>query len=95
MGMSQFGQQPQNTVPGPSIAFPPDGAILQGSDLTLKVRDGLPPYVWLLNGAPIAQSYRTQVDLSDIGQGFAAITVIDATGQSEQAQIEIQPDAAR
>ena len=93
--LRQFGQQQQNTVPGPSIAFPPDGAILQGSDLTLKVRDGLPPYVWLLNGAPIAQSYRSQVDLSDIGQGFAAITVIDATGQSEQAQIEIQPDAAR
>jgi penicillin-binding protein 1C len=75
---------------GPSIAFPPDGAVLEGAPLTAKVRDGQAPFTWLANGLPVATTQSRQVELGNIGIGFSALTVIDANGQSARARIQIQ-----
>ena len=88
--LQQFGKREVAGARAPSIAFPPDGAVLEGSLLTVKVRDGRAPYVWLSNGTPVARTYRNQVDITAGGVGFSNLTVIDADGNSDRAQIEIQ-----
>ncbi len=74
----------------PRIAFPPNGAVLEGGLLTLKVRDGRAPYVWLANGQPVARTHRTQVDIDAPGIGFSSLTVIDADGLSARAQVTLR-----
>ena len=88
--LQQFGKREVAGARAPSIAFPPDGAVLEGSLLTVKVQDGRAPYVWLSNGTPVARTYRNQVDITAGGVGFSNLTVIDANGNSDRAQIEIQ-----
>ena len=34
----------------PQIAFPPDGAVVEGAALMVRVRDGAGPFTWLANG---------------------------------------------
>lgn len=74
---------------GPEISFPPDGAILAGGDVTAKVRDGTAPFTWLANGTALATTHARQIDLGQIGPGFAALTVIDATGQSARVRLRV------
>ncbi|WP_108385553.1 penicillin-binding protein 1C [Yoonia sediminilitoris] len=74
----------------PAISFPPEGAILEGERLTLKVRDGTGPYVWLANGQPVARTHRNQVDIASPGVGFSSLTVIDAHGRSDTAHVRFQ-----
>ena len=74
---------------GPRIAFPPDGAVIDGQDLIAKVSDGIAPFTWLANGAAVGTTYDRQIDLPDLGEGFSAITVIDARGQSAIVRIEL------
>ncbi len=92
-----------NTVFGtarssPEIAFPPDGARidlgLARSDrqpLVLKVRNGVPPFTWIADGAPVAIATRgRQVEFAPDGPGFLSISVIDANGNSQRATVEIR-----
>ncbi len=88
--LRQFGNQQGAAAQGPNIAFPPDGAVMEGLQSTAKVRDGRAPFIWLLNGAPVARTHRSQVDITLSGIGFSALTVIDADGKSDQARIEIR-----
>ncbi len=88
--LQQFGNPKSNDMAAPKIAFPPDGAVLEGSMVTVKVRDGQAPFVWLANGEPVARTHRSQVDIAAPGIGFSSLTVIDANGQSDQAQIAIE-----
>ena len=88
--LQHFGALINSAMFQPRIAFPPDGAVLDMSLLTVKVRDGRAPYVWLSNGVPVARSHRQQVDIMSPGVGFSSITVIDADGFSDQATIEVQ-----
>jgi penicillin-binding protein 1C len=42
----------------PEIAFPPDGARVEGDagfggEVALKLRSGVPPFLWLIDGAPL------------------------------------------
>ncbi len=87
--LQQFGAAEVATN-APRIAFPPNGAVLEGGLLTLKVRDGRAPYVWLANGQPVARTHRTQVDIDAPGIGFSSLTVIDADGQSARAQVTLR-----
>ena len=87
--LQQFGTA-ATTAAGPQIAFPPDGAVLEGGLLTLKVREGRAPYVWLANGRPVARSHRPQVDIETPGIGFSSLTVIDADGRSALSRIQIR-----
>lgn len=75
---------------GPQIAFPPDGAVVEGSVLMVRVREGLAPFTWLANGAPVLTSHAREVLLDDLGPGFSAVTVIDAAGRAARTQIELR-----
>ena len=80
-----------STAPGgPAIAFPPDGAVIEGTALTVRVRDGQPPWTWLANGLPVATSHRPETTLPDLGPGFSALTVIDAAGRAASARVELR-----
>ncbi len=76
----------------PSVAFPPDGAVLApGGPLVLKVRDGVGPFTWLADGRPLAVAERereVQVELP--GTGFITLSVVDARGRSARAQVRIE-----
>jgi len=75
---------------GPQITFPPDGALLAGPILTVKVQDGLPPFTWLANGAPVATTRAREVALPGLGTGFSDVTVIDGAGQSARVAVQMQ-----
>ncbi|QFS84628.1 Penicillin-binding protein 1F [Roseivivax sp. THAF40] len=74
------------------IAFPPDGAVLEGADaLPVKLTGAVPPYTLLLNGAPVATRLRTpQTILKAAPQGYSVLSVIDAAGQAARASILVQ-----
>jgi penicillin-binding protein 1C len=85
-------------APEPRIAFPPDGATVElgragrvSEPLTLKVRDGLPPFTWLADGAPLDVSrFDREVSFQPRGEGFLSISVIDRSGQSARSTFFIQ-----
>jgi len=74
---------------GPEIAFPPDGAIVEGNSLTARVQGGVAPFTWLANGAPVATSRTRQTVLEGLGPGFADLTVIDAEGRSARVAFRL------
>lgn len=77
----------------PKVAFPPDGAEVEAPDgtLTVRVRDGVAPFLWMVNGTPVAfgQPGR-EAALPLGGQGFYRLSVIDAKGRSAAASITIR-----
>jgi penicillin-binding protein 1C len=81
------------TIPGPEIAFPPDGARLvlagDGVDaLTLKVRNGVPPFTWLADGAPIVREpFARTAAWTPAGPGFAVLAVLDGRGRASRVRI--------
>jgi len=75
---------------GPHIAFPPDGAVVEGDVLMVRVRDGIAPFTWLANGTPVLTSHAREVLLDDLGRGFSAVTVIDAAGRAARTRIELR-----
>jgi penicillin-binding protein 1C len=87
--LQRFGG-PEPAQTGPDIAFPPDGAILIGPGLTARVSDGLPPFIWLANGAPVGASRSREFAFPNLGPGFSTITVIDATGTTARTRISLQ-----
>ena len=78
---------------GPEIAFPPDGARLeigagQGGDLALKVRNGVPPFTWLADGAPIAQEpFSRTATWAPHGPGYAVLSVVDGRGRGSRVRV--------
>lgn len=75
----------------PKLAFPPDGAtlVLDG-ELSVKVRDGLPPFTWLANGKPLKlKEHRRETTLPGLRAGFSRIAVIDARGRAARATVLI------
>jgi penicillin-binding protein 1C len=92
------GPQHAATIPGPEIAFPPDGARVElgtsaGAEapLVLKVRNGSPPFVWFANGAPVRQEAfaRTSRWVPD-SPGFAVLSVVDGRGQSSRVSVFVE-----
>nr|WP_163849882.1 penicillin-binding protein 1C [Pseudooceanicola aestuarii] len=78
----------------PALAFPPDGVRLplDGAPLPVRVRDGRPPFTWLVNGAPVLTGQRgREAFLPGLGPGFTDLTVIDAAGRSARAQVRLDP----
>ena len=84
--------------PEPEIAFPPDGARVdlgiahgRGQPLVVKIRDGVPPFTWLIDGAPVAAfPWDREVSWTPPGPGFVAISVIDGHGASARAQVFVE-----
>lgn len=82
----------------PEIAFPPDGAEVEidpfagpAFRLALKVRNGAPPFTWLVNGQPIATGAVDRQALWPGGQaGFHEIAVIDKNGRIAKSRIRMR-----
>lgn len=74
---------------GPRIAFPPDGAVIEGDQLTARISGGTAPFIWLANGAPVASSHRRQAVLDALGPGFSDLTVIDSQGRSARTSFRL------
>ncbi|MCA0400521.1 MAG: penicillin-binding protein 1C [Proteobacteria bacterium] len=81
------------------IAFPPDGAAIEAGTaeqdgrpmLVVKITGGSPPFTYLVNGLPIRQRIaRREIGLPPEGLGFADISVIDATGATDQVRVRLQ-----
>jgi penicillin-binding protein 1C len=85
---------------GPEIAFPPDGARLDlgfdqgaGADaiLSLKVRNGYPPFTWFADGRPIGQDpFARTAEWRPVGPGYAAISVVDGRGRASRVRVYLQ-----
>jgi penicillin-binding protein 1C len=80
--------------PGPEIVYPPDGARVDldatRMSLFVKIRDGAPPFTWLLNGAPFETGGLNREIAAAIGAGFVSIAVIDAEGRAAHARVLVQ-----
>jgi penicillin-binding protein 1C len=76
----------------PKVAFPPDGAnlVIDGA-LSVRVREGKPPFTWLADGRPLVTgSYEREEVLPLPGLGFVRLSVVDANGQAANVQIRLE-----
>lgn len=76
----------------PSLAFPPDGALIEtaGGKLVVKIRDGKPPFTLLANGAPVVVGSHLRESHIALMPGHVSLAVIDAEGRAARAQVEIR-----
>jgi penicillin-binding protein 1C len=88
--------QPRETsIAPPTIAFPPNGATVplpeanaKEKTIVLKADGGREPLTWLVNGQPLGSFDRFAPALyAPTGEGFAHITVVDAEGRSDSAEV--------
>ncbi|MFN0115048.1 MAG: penicillin-binding protein 1C [Paracoccaceae bacterium] len=77
---------------GPEVAFPPEGAEVETSGaLVLKVRDGTPPFTWLLNGAPVSLADRArEIAVAAPPKGAVRLSVIDAEGRAAAVTVTVR-----
>ncbi|MGX9355898.1 penicillin-binding protein 1C [Roseobacteraceae bacterium S113] len=88
--LRHVGQRTQPDVAGLELVFPPDGALLAQPDVTLKLKDGTPPFAVLVNGTPregLVRSRAIPVQLS--GRGFHRVTVMDHAGAAVSTELEV------
>lgn len=91
--LQRFGARGAAPVDAPRLAFPPDGAHLPlaGHALTVKLRDGVPPFTWLVDGAPIiVGTHRREAALDGLGKGHVTLSVIDAAGRADRVQVVLE-----
>lgn len=70
------------------LAFPPDGAVMAGTQVTVKLRHGTPPFTLLVDGTPFITGARDRVlPIVLPSRGFSSLAVIDALGQSAGAVV--------
>lgn len=74
-----------------TIVFPPDGAELEMASETIPVRlrGGVPPYTWLLNGAPAAVASPEVMTQIITAPGISELTVTDSTGTTRRARLRM------
>jgi len=86
-----------NKQPAPEIAFPADGvdvdlgvATGETTPLIMKIRNGVPPFTFFANGAPIGQSaFARQEKWMPDGPGFVTLAVVDSKGRSDSVKVFI------
>ena len=88
----------ETTIPAPTISFPPNGATVplpdvdaKDKNIVLKADGGREPLTWLVNGQVVGSFDRFQPALyAPSGEGFAKITVVDASGRSDSAEVRFK-----
>lgn len=89
--LQRFGTR-MDTGNGPEMVFPPDGARLAQREAVVKVAGGALPLTVLVNGAVVATGARDrQIAIGALDTGFSDIAVIDASGRSTRAAVEVRP----
>lgn len=91
--LQRFGTRNAAIVDVPRLAFPPDGARLplHGQALTVKLHDGVPPFTWLANGAPlVVGTHRREAALEGLGAGHVTLSVIDAAGRADRVRVVVE-----
>ena len=91
--LQRFGARGVAPVDAPRLAFPPDGARLPlaGQALTVKLRDGVPPFTWLADGAPlVVGTHRREAALEGLGKGHVTLSVIDAAGRADRVRVVLE-----
>ena len=88
--LRSFGDIETLGVPRLQVAFPPDGAILEHVDVIAKLRGGRAPYIWLLDGQPVARTRRPEAEIRFPNFGFASLTAIDADGNSASSAVTLR-----
>ncbi len=84
--------------PAPEISFPRDGVevdlgLAAGSEapLFIKIRNGVPPFTFLANGAPFGRTaFARQNAWQPDGPGYVTLSVIDAEGRSDYVTVFLQ-----
>lgn len=79
----------------PEIAFPGDGVDLElglgsadASPLMVKVRNGVPPFTYFANGAPVGRSnFARQNAWEPDGPGYVTLSVVDAEGRGDSVTV--------
>ncbi|KQT54920.1 penicillin-binding protein 1C [Aureimonas sp. Leaf454] len=87
-----------STALKPEIVFPPNATrietgLLSGSPagLSLKVRNGEPPFTWYVDGSPVLRSlFERQASWTPDEAGFIDISVIDATGAAASSRVFVE-----
>lgn len=76
----------------PSLAFPPDGALVEtgGLPLVVKIAGGSPPFTLLANGTPVLVATRERAPALPLLPGYVTLSVIDAGGRSARSQVEVR-----
>ncbi len=77
----------------PAVAFPPDGAEVELLPAGLKVRvsGGTAPFTWLADGVPLVVAMDARETMLALpGAGFVTLSVIDATGRSARAKVQLR-----
>jgi len=82
----------------PQIAYPADGVDVdlglrtgEASPLTIKVRNGAPPFTFFADGAPFGRSaFARQETLVPEGPGFVTLSVVDAEGRSDSVKVFLE-----
>ncbi len=101
-----FHEQKREPSSGPSveqplrITYPPANSEVELAStdsqseklpVALKAEGGALPLTWLVDGVPLASSpHRRDAFLKPPGPGFVQITVVDADGHSDRAQIRLR-----
>jgi penicillin-binding protein 1C len=81
--------------PAPEIAFPADGVSVDlgirdgdAQPLTIKVRNGVPPFTYLANGAPFSSAdFDHEDSWTPDGPGFVTLAVVDAEGRAASVKV--------
>ena len=71
--------------PLPCPALPDTGP----ARLDVRLRGGVPPYTWLLNGAPAAIGSPAQMTEITAIPGISELTVTDSTGTTRRARLRM------
>ena len=82
----------------PEIAFPSDGVDVDlgaqiGTDLplTIKIRNGVPPFTFFANGSPVGHSdFARQDSWTPDGPGYVTLSVVDSKGKSDSVKVFIE-----
>lgn len=87
------GTQISAAGPMPEIAYPPTGAEIEtgattgDGTLVVKLRNGTPPFSWIVNGALLQdQSFERRMLWTTSEPGFVDVSVIDGRGLSASAR---------
>ena len=82
----------------PEIAFPHEGVTVDlgikagdPSPLTIKVRNGAPPFTFFANGVPVGRSPFARAETwQPDGAGFVTLSVVDSAGRSDRVTVFVE-----